>query len=66
VRNASRALALAAAALTFLGAPLRADRFEDAPASANANLATGEGRDYAARFAAKLDEKKLRAASPFS
>jgi len=60
VRTGLRALALAAAALTLAGPPLRADKFEDSLNLAKANAATPAGREFEQRVAERFDEKKLR------
>ncbi len=55
-----RVLLSTSVALTLLTAPLRADRYDDAFAQAQAKLATPEGQAYAVSVAARFDEKKLR------
>ena len=59
-RTRTRVLAFAAAVLAFSSAPLSADRFDDALKTAQANLASPEGRAYADNVAALFDQKKLR------
>ena len=56
----ARVLALSAAVLALFTAPLSADRFDDALKTAQANIATPEGRAYADTLAALFDQKKLR------
>ena len=60
MRVSALASALAVAPLLFAARPALADRFDDALKTAQANLASPEGRAYADSLAARFDEKKLR------
>lgn len=55
-----RVLAFVAAVLAVSPSSLRADRYDDALKTAQANMATPAGRAYADNLAAFFDQKKLR------